>query len=108
MENNRVEGLVNNISAVNGAAKATTKKLASAETVLAAQLHQAREAIMALRKTVTEQEQVIAQLQAANYTLEVQRMDSDNAALREKYGLKTGQRLERDETGSWVIVEDAA
>lgn len=85
-----------------------TKKPASAEMVLAAQLHQTREVVINLRKTVAEQEQVIAQLQAANYALEAQKLEADNTELREKFGLKNGQRLEKDEQGTWVIVEETA
>lgn len=105
MEKNRVEALANNLNGVNGVAK-LKKKPASGEVVLAVQLHQARETILSLRKTITEQEQVIAQLQAANYALEAQKVATDNAQLLEKFGLKTGQRLEQDETGAWVIVEE--
>lgn len=102
MEKNRVEGL----ATLNVTSK-PVKKSASQEVVLAAQLHQARETIIGLRRTLAEQEQVIAQLQATNFNLEAQRLEAENATLREKFGLKSGQRLEQDGAGGWVIVEDA-
>lgn len=89
----------------NVAPAGVVKRAATAEFVLAAQLHQAREQIIELKKQMVSQEQIIAQLQAASAAFEVQTLTTENEKLRIQFGLKTGQRLEKNEDGMWSVID---
>lgn len=107
MESNRVQKQVDSL---NGALKAAvpTRKKASAEFVMAAQLNQTRETVIALRKQIAEQEQIISTLQNQVSFLEVQNLQRENERLRDEQGLKIGQKLEKDASGEWWIVDESA
>jgi uncharacterized coiled-coil protein SlyX len=84
--------------------KQIIRKKASPELVLAAHLNQAREQIIALRKQVAEQEQIIAQLQNQVAFFEIQAVNKENEKLRLEHGLKLGQQIVQD-NGEWWVIE---
>jgi len=104
MEQNRVKS----VESLNTATKAVSnRKKASAEFVMAAQLNQTRETVIALRRQVAEQEHIISTLQNQVAFLEVQNLQRENEKLRDEHGLKIGQKLEKDASGEWWIVDEA-
>lgn len=106
MEQNNGQRLAD---ALSSKGKATGgRKKASNELVLAAQLNQTREAVIALRKQVAEQEQIIATLQNQVSFLETQNLQRENERLRAEHNLELGQRLEKDANGEWWVVDEPA
>jgi uncharacterized coiled-coil protein SlyX len=103
---------VKQLEGANGVVKTapvapSTRKKASTEYVLAAQLNQARETIASLLGQVADQEQTIATLNQRLAMIELQNVQRENEKLREQHGLKVGAKLERDPAGEWWILEEA-
>lgn len=110
MSQNRVKAPDNPVGAIRPAAAQApqvSRKKASAEYVLAAQLNQARETIVSLLNQIAEQEQTIAALQQRVALSELQTIQKENEKLREQHGLKVGAKLEKDQAGDWWILEEA-
>lgn len=110
MESSRNSKTADSIKETLDAVKTTkpatpSRRKAPGDLVLAAQLNQAREVIIALRRQLSEQEDIISQLQKHVSTLEVQNLTRENEKLREEHGLKIGQQLVQ-ENGEWWVVEE--
>lgn len=70
------------------------------ETVLAAQLNEARETIISLRIQLQEQNELISKLSQKIATFEIQAMRQENQRLRTEHKLEEGQQFIK-ENGEW-------